>query len=35
VDDESIDANHVALLTSTGKVVIGVFQTLFAGKAGQ
>jgi hypothetical protein len=35
VDDESIDAIHVALLGLTGSEVIGVFHTLFAGKAGQ
>jgi len=32
---EDIDASHVALLTATGSVVIGVFHTLFAGNAGQ
>jgi hypothetical protein len=32
---EDIDANHVALLASTGSDVIGVFHTLSAGKAGQ
>ena len=32
---DAIDASHVALLTSTGNVVIGVFHTLSAGKAGQ
>jgi hypothetical protein len=30
-----MDASHVALLALTGSPVIGVFQTLSAGKAGQ
>jgi hypothetical protein len=30
-----MEASHVALFASTGNVVIGVFQTLSAGKAGQ
>lgn len=33
--DEFIDDIHVALLASTGNVVMGVFHTLLAGKAGQ
>jgi len=32
---EDIDASQVALFVSTGNVVIGVFHTLSAGKAGQ
>lgn len=33
--DESIAASHVALLALTGRPVMGVFQTLLAGNAGQ
>jgi hypothetical protein len=33
--DESIAASHVALLELTGSPVMGVFQTLLAGNAGQ
>jgi hypothetical protein len=32
---DDIEASHVALFTFTGSDVIGVFQTLSAGKAGQ
>ena len=35
VDDESIDAIHVALFELTGNAVMGVFHTLLAGKTGQ
>jgi hypothetical protein len=35
VVEDDIDASHVALFALTGNVVIGVFQTLSAGKAGQ
>jgi hypothetical protein len=34
VDDESIAASHAALSALTGSVVIDVFHTLSAGKAG-